>query len=75
MRSLKSYERSFDEEYGENFVNVLIADIVENMLPSNVLAASFISTYLRYVCLSKMMIKDRSLLQLLLKLERDVPAL
>lgn len=58
MYSLLSYVRVFEEYYGVRFIDVCIMDIEEDMLYSNFLAGNLRATYIRYISVNKMMIKD-----------------
>lgn len=74
MRSLLRYERGYKEKYSIRFVDGRIMHIAEDIMLSESLAANCRATYRRYIRVGKIMIKQRGVLSLLVKLGREAPA-
>lgn len=74
MQSLLSCTQTFEEDYYVHFVDACIIHIFEEMMSSDLLSSNCISTYLRYIRLSKMMMKYKEEPILLIDLLRNAPA-
>lgn len=55
------------------FVDACVLDVTDNMLPSNFLAANFKASYAHYIRVAKILIKNESVLPLLVGPGMDVP--
>lgn len=63
----------FKKSYAVRFVNVRVADIVEDVMTSNILAAICKVSYRRYDKLGTRIIKHQGVLSILARLGRDAP--
>lgn len=68
------YARAIKDDYTKNFVDVRIFNILEDIMSSNFFDANFRATYVRYVIVSMMVMKNQGVLPLLGTLEKDTLA-
>lgn len=71
---LLNYSQKFEEDYSMYVVDNLGKDIVDKMMSSKVLAASFRATYVCYIRVGKIIISDDRVIHLLVTLSTDVQA-
>lgn len=69
--SLLSYERPFKEDHGARFVDVHIIDIFKDKMISEPQAAKYSATYVHYISVVNMMIKQKRVLPLFMDLSED----
>lgn len=74
MQSLRSYGQAFEEHYAVRFIDVNIMDVVEDTLPSKILAGICRAIYIRYIRVGKKLIKHQGVSFLLLKPGKDTLA-
>lgn len=68
MQRFLRYMSAFGESYGVRFVGVLVLDIVEDMMFSNILSSNSGDTYIRHIRVGRMKVKHQGMLPLLAKL-------
>lgn len=68
-QSLLTYAPTLEEVFGACFVNMEVADIVDDRIYSDFLASNAMATYMRYIREAKMKIKRKGMLPVL----RDLP--
>lgn len=56
VQRLLRYAAVFLKDYGIRFVDVYIMDIVEDPISSNILAAKYRSTHIRYITVGTMIV-------------------
>lgn len=74
MKSVLSYARSFNENYGVHFFDVRIIDILEDMMFSSFLAGNFRVTYVSYISVVMMIIRHEGVRLFLVKLDKNASA-
>lgn len=68
IQRLLRYARAGDKDYGSCFVDAGIADIVEDMMSTNYLAANYKETHVRYNKVGTILINHQSVLAFVGKL-------
>lgn len=71
IQSVLNYARAFDEDNAVSFIGARVLGIVDDIILSNFLAASFKASYVRYIRVAKIMIKKEGVLHLLESLSMD----
>lgn len=73
IQSFLNCARLFEENYAVSFVETRVLDILNDLMPWNILAANSKATYAHYICVAKMMMKNKGVLSLLVSLPMDAP--
>lgn len=75
VESLLRYVWANEELCTVNFVDKRVPEITDTIMMSNILALNVETAYARYVCITKMMLKNKGVLHLLVSDCIDVPVL